>query len=237
MENFVENSNNTDNQNNISSIDSIDKINNSEVLNSTDLKKTLEKLVKEKEGESLSFSESPRKRRKIRLSKIQYSEKILSVKRMTKVVKGGKINTFRAVVVIGNSKGMVGMGIGKAEDSQIAVEKGILTAKKSLIKIPLTHLASIPHIIQAKSGACTVILRPATPGTGVIAGGPVRTVLEFAGIRNILSKELGAKNIINNTRATILALSNLNEKVQVGKFQLLRKQKFYAKIMKRVRVY
>jgi small subunit ribosomal protein S5 len=176
---------------------------------------------------------NPRKKRTIRLSKIKYDEKIVQIKRVTKVVKGGKKMTFRAVVIIGDSKHKVGVGIGRAEDVNLAIEKAILNGKKNLITVPLTLKYSVPHVVNASFGACSIMLRPASQGTGVIAGGSVRTVLELAGIRNILAKQFGSNNILNNAKATILALTNLNEKVELGKFQSARKQIFYDKIMRK----
>jgi small subunit ribosomal protein S5 len=178
-------------------------------------------------------SRGNRKRSVIRLSKIKYEEKIVQIKRVTKVVKGGKKMTFRAIVIIGDNKRKVGVGIGRAEDVNLAIDKAILNGKKNLISVPLTLKYSVPHVINASYGACSIMLRPASQGTGVIAGGSVRTVLELAGIKNILAKQFGSSNILNNAKATILALTNLNEKVELGKFQSLRKQLFYDKIMRK----
>jgi len=174
-----------------------------------------------------------RKRKVIRLSKIKYEEKIVQVKRVTKVVKGGKKMTFRAIVIIGDNKRKVGVGIGRAEDVNLAIDKAILNGKKNLINVPLTLKDSIPHVVNSGYGACNLMLRPASSGTGVIAGGSIRTVLELAGIKNILAKQFGSNNILNNAKATILALTNLNEKVELGKYQSTRKQLFYDKIMKK----
>jgi small subunit ribosomal protein S5 len=143
-------------------------------------------------------------RQPISLSKLSYNEKIIQVKRVTKVVKGGKKMTFRAVVIIGDTKRKVGVGVGRAEDVNLAIDKAILNGKKNLITLPLTVNSSIPHVIGVKYGACSVMLRPAAEGTGVIAGGAMRTVLELGGVRNILGKQLGSDNILNNAKATIL---------------------------------
>jgi len=187
-------------------------------------------------SKTLRFANSfPRVKRKLRISQIKFLEKVGEVKRMTKVVKGGKILTFRAVILIGDLKGRVGMGIGRSLDVNTALAKALLKAKKTSITVPLTYTYSIPHVTQAKFGASNVMLRPAAEGTGLIAGGPVRTLLEFAGVKNILSKQFGANSIINNSKATILALSTLNTKVELGKYQLLRKKRFYSKIMRRIR--
>ena len=174
-----------------------------------------------------------RKKNVIRLSKIKYEEKIVQIKRVTKVVKGGKKMTFRAIVIIGDNKRKVGVGIGRAEDINLAIDKAVLNGKKNLINVPLTLKYSVPHVVSASYGACSIMLRPASQGTGVIAGGSVRTVLELAGIKNILAKQFGSNNILNNAKATILALTTLNEKVELGKYQSGRKQLFYDKIMKK----
>ena len=150
-----------------------------------------------------------------------------------KVVKGGKKMTFRAIVIIGDTKRKVGVGIGRAEDVNLAIEKAVLNGKKNLITVPLTVFFSVPHVIKASYGACKIMLRPASQGTGVIAGGSVRTVLELAGVQNILAKQFGSSNILNNAKATILALTRCNEKIELGKAQSLRKQQFYEKIMRK----
>lgn len=184
-------------------------------------------------GKSISNKNKRTKRAPIRLSKIKYEEKIIQIKRVTKVVKGGKKMTFRAVVIIGDNKRKVGVGIGRAEDVNLAIDKAILNGKKNLITVPLTKKDSVPHVIRSSFGACSIMLRPATLGTGVIAGGSVRTVLELAGIKNILAKQFGSNNILNNAKATIIALTSLNEKIELGKYQSNRKSFFYEKNMKK----
>ena len=181
----------------------------------------------------LKDSSKNRKKSPTRLSKIKYEEKIVQIKRVTKVVKGGKKMTFRAVVIIGDNKQKVGVGVGRAEDVNLAIDKAVLNGKKNLINIPLTLKLSIPHVVNTRFGACSLMLRPASLGTGVIAGGSIRTVLELGGIKNILAKQFGASNILNNAKATILALTSLNEKVELGTYQSTRKQLFYDKIMKK----
>ena len=119
----------------------------------------------------------------IRLSKVKYEEKIVQIKRVTKVVKGGKKMTFRAVVIIGDNKRKVGVGIGRADDINLAIDKAIINGKKNLINVPLTLKDSIPHVVKGSYGACKLMLRPAQVGTGVIAGGSVRTVLELAELK------------------------------------------------------
>ncbi len=193
-----------------------------------------EKIIKKKQSlkSQDSFSKNPLKKKKIRLSKLKYKEKILQIKRVTKVVKGGKKLTFRAVVIVGDAKQKVGVGIGKADDVNLALEKAILNGKKNLITVPLTVSSSIPNLIEASYGASKIILRPASIGTGVIAGGSVRTVLELAGIKNVLGKQFGAKNLLNNAKATILALSSLTRTIEIAKYQSIQKRKFYTKVLK-----
>ncbi len=178
-------------------------------------------------------SKFQKKKVSIRLSKLKFEEKIVQIKRVTKVVKGGKKLTFRAVVIIGDTKRKVGVGIGRADDINLAIDKAVLNGKKNLINVPLTLQYSIPHVVKSNYGACSIMLRPAAPGTGVIAGGSVRTVLELAGIRNILAKQFGSSNILNNAKATIAALTQLNEKIELGKYQSSVKQNFYDKVMRK----
>ncbi len=138
-----------------------------------------------------------------------WEEKVVQVTRVTKVVKGGKKLSFRAILVIGNDNGHIGVGVGKANDVVGAVKKGVADAKKHCIEIPMTKYFSIPHPINGRSGAAKVMLRPSATGSGVIAGGSTRTVLELAGIKNVLAKQLGSNNTLNNARATLNALNNL----------------------------
>jgi small subunit ribosomal protein S5 len=187
--------------------------------------------------ENLSVKGKPkknlRKKGTVRLSKLKYEEKVVQIKRVTKVVKGGKKMTFRAIVIVGDNKRKVGVGIGRAEDVNLAIEKATLNGKKNLINVPLTNQLSIPHVIYSSFGACKIMLRPSTPGTGVIAGGSIRTVLELAGIKNVVGKQFGSSNILNNAKATILALTGLNSKVELASYQSSRKSDFYEKIMKK----
>ena len=176
-----------------------------------------------------------RKRQPIRLSKLKYEEKIVQVKRVTKVVKGGKKMTFRAVVIIGDTKQKVGVGIGRADDVNLAIDKAILNGKKNLITVPLTLDSSIPQFIKANYGACKIILKPDPPGTGVITGGSVKTVLVLGGIQNICSKQYGSNNILNNAKVTILALTQLNEKIELAKYQSNHRKTFYDKIMQKTK--
>ncbi len=193
----------------------------------------MEKLELKKDVKIKSIKDSNKIDQSNILLNSTYSEKIVQIRRVTKVVKGGKKMTFRAIVIVGDKKTRVGVGIGRAEDVNLAIDKAILNGKKNLIKIPLTLNYSIPHVIKSKFGASQIMLRPATEGTGVIAGGAMRTVLELGGIRNILGKQRGSNSILNNVKATILALSSLNEKIDLGKFQSSKRYNFYNKIMKK----
>nr|QVY57969.1 30S ribosomal protein S5 [Betaphycus gelatinus] len=148
---------------------------------------------------------------------LNWEERVVQIKRVTKVVKGGKKLSFRATLVIGNNKGQIGVGIGKASDVMGAVKKGVADAKKHIISVPLTKNNSIPHPIDGISGAAKVILRPSAIGSGVIAGGSVRTVLELAGVKNILAKQLRSSNTLNNARAALNALSSLKTFTETAK--------------------
>lgn len=172
-------------------------------------------------------------KREKRISKRKYEEKILQVKRVTKVVKGGKKMTTQAIVVVGDKKQKVGVGVGRAEDANLAIEKAILQGKKNCITVPLTHQFSIPHVVRASYGACDIMLRPASEGTGVIAGGAVRTVLELAGVQNILAKQFGSNNMLNNAKATLVALTSLTQTIDLATSQLDRKSAFYRRLMKK----
>lgn len=186
-----------------------------------------------KKKETEKRTTNKRRPRKISLVKQMYEEKVIQLKRVTKVVKGGKKMTFRAVVIIGDKKRMVGVGVGRADDINVAIDKAILNGKKNLISVPLTRQSSIPHVIKYSSGASSLMLRPASKGSGVIAGGSVRTVLELAGIKNVLAKQFGSQNVLNNAKATIEALNKLNETIELGKTRTIKKRAFYGKIMKR----
>lgn len=191
--------------------------------------------LKENSPKGESSENFSRKLNTLRLSKIKYEEKIVQIKRVTKVVKGGKKMTFRAIVIIGDNIKKVGVGVGRADDVNLAIDKAVLNGKKNLITVPLTYKHSIPHVVLSSFGACDIMLRPAAEGSGIIAGGSIKTVLELAGFKNILAKQFGSKNILNNAKATIIALNKLNTQVELGKFQSLRMQAFYEKIMKKDR--
>jgi len=138
----------------------------------------------------------------------EWTERVVQISRVTKVVKGGKKLSFRAVVIVGNRKGQVGIGCAKAAEVIIAIQKAIADGRKNLITVPIFK-TTIPHPITGRSGAGAVMLKPASQGTGIIAGGAVRLVLELAGIENILSKSLGSKSPLNAANATIDALKSL----------------------------
>jgi small subunit ribosomal protein S5 len=144
-------------------------------------------------------------------------ERLIKISRVSKVTKGGKKLSFRAIVVIGNENGQVGIGIAKADDVVNAFKKAKTDGKKNLIKIPLTKTLSIPHGVVGQFGACKIIMRPSMEGSGVIAGGAVRTVLEVAGVKNVIAKQLGSDNLLNNARASISALKNLTTKSEISK--------------------
>jgi len=136
------------------------------------------------------------------------SEKVIHINRVAKVIKGGRKFGFTAVVTVGNQNGMVGLGYGKANDVQAAIKKGVDQANKNMIEVPLIN-ETIPHEMKCKYGAAVVFMKPASKGTGVIAGGPMRAILEIAGVKNVLAKSQGSKNQINVARATFEALKRI----------------------------
>lgn len=148
--------------------------------------------------------------------KDKFLERVVAINRVSKVVKGGRRFSFTALVVVGDGNGMVGVGYGKAKEVPAAISKGVEEAKKNFFRVPRVEERTIPHRVQGEAAAGVVMLRPATPGTGVIAGGPVRAVLECAGIHDVLSKSLGSSNQINIVHATIEALRMLEEPASVA---------------------
>lgn len=156
---------------------------------------------------------------KIDPSTLEFNEKVVSIKRVTKVVKGGRNFRFTALVVVGDGNGHVGYGLGKALEIPEAIRKGIEDAKKNLVFVPRNEHDSIPHDFLGKFGSASVLLKTAAEGTGVIAGGPARAVLELAGIRNIRTKSLGSNNKNNVVAATIEGLKSLKTPEQVAKLR------------------
>lgn len=144
------------------------------------------------------------------------AERVLQVRRVTKVVKGGKQLSFRAVVVVGDKAGQVGVGVGKAKEVSTAVQKAIKDARRHMVSVPMTKYRTFPHRSDGHFGAAQVMLRPAATGTGVIAGGAVRVVLELAGLENALGKELGSGNPLNNARAVLDAVSKMKQFKEVS---------------------
>lgn len=138
----------------------------------------------------------------------EFEEEVIEIDRVTRVVKGGRRMRFRATVAIGDKKGRVGIGIGKANEVTAAIQKAITQAKKSIIRVPIFN-NTIPHDIKIKHKSAKIIMMPAGPGTGIIAGGPVRKLVDLAGIKNILSKCLGTNNRVTNTQAAFMALGLL----------------------------
>jgi small subunit ribosomal protein S5 len=154
------------------------------------------------------ISEEKEEKEEKKEEETEFEQQLVDLARVTRVVAGGKRLRFRACMVVGNRKGKVGEGVAKGLDVAAAIEKAVKKAKKNLITVPIIN-ETIPHEVLEKYGAALVLLKPARPGRGIIAGGPVRVVLELAGIPNVTSKILGSKNKINNVRATINALRKL----------------------------
>ena len=153
---------------------------------------------------------------RVKAGDLELKDKVVSINRVVKTTKGGRTFSFSALVVVGNEQGVVGHGLGKAKEVQEAILKGIDDAKKNLIKVPVMH-GTIPHEQWSKEGAAKVLIKPAAHGTGVIAGGSMRAVLESAGITDVLAKSLGSANPHNVVKATFKALAMLREPISVSK--------------------
>jgi small subunit ribosomal protein S5 len=157
---------------------------------------------------------------KIDVQSLELKDQVVSINRVTKVVKGGKNLSFSALVVVGDGRGHVGYGMGKAREVASAIKKGVEAAKKNIIRVPISEKgATIPHTVTGNFGSGSVLLKPASEGTGVIAGGPVRAVITAAGIQNILTKSLGSTTAHNVVKATVDALQRLKQPERVARLR------------------
>lgn len=163
---------------------------------------------------------------KVKASDLELKEKVVNIRRVAKVTKGGRTFSFSAIVVVGDGEGIVGHGLGKAREVTEAISKGVDDAKKNLIRVPILN-GTIPHAVNGRYGAGKVLIKPASDGTGVIAGGAMRAVLEGAGVNNVLAKSLGTSNAHNVVKATIEGLSKLREPISVAKERGVTLQKVF----------
>ena len=164
---------------------------------------------------------------KVKGGDLELKEKVVSINRVVKTTKGGRTFSFSALVVVGNGSGVVGHGLGKAKEVQEAITKGIEDAKKNLIKVPIAH-GTIPHDQLAKEGAAKVLIKPAAHGTGVLAGGSMRAVLESAGLTDVLAKSLGSANPHNVVKATFKALAFLREPISIARTRNISLKKVFS---------
>lgn len=164
---------------------------------------------------------------KVKGADLELKEKVVAINRVVKTTKGGRTFSFSALVVVGNGAGVVGHGLGKAKEVQEAITKGMEDAKKNLIKVPIMH-GTIPHEQLAKEGAANVLIKPAAHGTGVLAGGSMRAVLESAGLTDVLAKSLGSANPHNVVKATFKALALLREPIQVARTRNISLKKVFS---------
>ena len=156
--------------------------------------------------------------KKVRTTDLELKDRLVSIQRVTKVTKGGRTFTFSAIVVVGNENGVVGYGLGKASEVTAAIAKGVEDAKKNLIKVPIIN-GTIPHKQENRFGGSEVMMRPAAPGTGVLAGGAMRAVLESVGVKNVLAKSKGSSNPHNLVKATVGALMELRDAASVAQLR------------------
>jgi small subunit ribosomal protein S5 len=163
---------------------------------------------------------------RVKPSETDLKEKLVNLNRVAKVTKGGRTFSFAAIVVVGDGKGTVGYGLGKARDVSESISKAVDDAKKNLVKVPL-HEGTIPHEQKGKYGAGKVLIKPAADGTGVIAGGAMRAVLEIAGVHNVLAKSMGSSNPHNVVKATIDALSKLRSPLEVARQRNISMEKLF----------
>ena len=164
---------------------------------------------------------------RIKSSDVELTEKVVKIKRVSKVVKGGRRFSFSAIIVVGDGNGIIGFGLGKANEVTDAIAKGVDDAKKNLIKVPIQDGRTIPHNSFTKFGAAKVLLKPAAPGTGVLAGGAMRAVLESAGVKDVIGKSLGSSNPHNVVKATVKALAEMRTAKDVAELRKISLEKVF----------